>query len=169
MKKKESKSSAKKRGAEVTQLSNFRKGLTMNECSSCQACAPVLVKDSLLGHYLLSPKFRGECPCHVRRSYSPARQWYTPIESLFRSTYDLFIKWPSWMCMGTFEFCNHCEGAWDPSSFDEENDLTIYFLSSWRSMGSFSFDEYFTTTTFVLLPAQMTLPCSSCFGLNMST
>ena len=75
MKKKESKSSAKKRGAEVTQLSNFRKGLTMNECSSCQACAPVLVQDSLLGHHLLSPKFRGECPCHVRRSYSPARQW----------------------------------------------------------------------------------------------
>ena len=36
-----------------------------------------------------------------------------PIESLFRSTYDLFIN-------------NHREGVWDPSSFDEENDLTIY-------------------------------------------
>ena len=36
-------------------------------------------------------------------------------------------------------------------------------------MGSFSFDEDFTTTTFVLLPAQRTLPCSSCFSLNMST
>ena len=35
-----------------------------------------------------------------------------PIESLFRSTYDLFIY-------------NHREGVWDPSSFDEENDLTF--------------------------------------------
>ena len=121
MKKKESKSSAKKRGAEVTQLSNFRKGLTMNECSSCQACAPVLVKDSLLGHYLLSPKFRGgmslsctkelltrstmvKISCKRSRTLIMPlmKRAGAPIESLFRSTYDLFIYY-------------HREGVWDPS------------------------------------------------------
>ena len=48
-----------------------------------------------------------------------------PIESLFRSTYDLFIYY-------------HREGVWDPSSFDEEN----YLLPSSMSMGTFEFRNH---------------------------